>query len=111
MKARRVSSYIKPVTLGLVTMFVASTVVLQIVLWTLASAAVVSNRTILVTAAIAGVLGIAIPVLSYIAARTVLNHFVPVADRDTAEVGSFTKPIRSMPCWPCRWLYPAGHSS
>ncbi|MCT1803457.1 MAG: hypothetical protein DI613_12415 [Kocuria rhizophila] len=91
MKAPRGSTYIKPVALGLVAVFVASTVVLQIVLWTLAPAAVVSNRAILVSAAIAGVLGIAIPVFSYIAARSVLNHFVPVADRDTAEVGEFYK--------------------
>ena len=91
MKALLVSTYIKPIALGLVVVFVASTVILQIALWTLAPAAVISNRAILVTAASAGALGIAVPVLSYMAAGRVLNHFVPVADRDTAEVGEFYK--------------------
>lgn len=91
MKAPRVSTYIKPIALGLVAVFVASTVVLQIAPWTFAPAAVISNRAILVTAASAGALGIAIPALSHMAAGRVVNHFVPVADRDTALVGEFYK--------------------
>lgn len=91
MKAPRASRYIKPIALGLVVVFVASTVILQIALWTLAPAAVISNRAILVTAAIVGVLGFVIPALTFIATWSVLNHFIPVSDRDTAEVGEFYK--------------------
>ncbi|GAA2108404.1 hypothetical protein [Kocuria atrinae] len=56
-----------------------------------ALAVVISNKAMLITAAISGVLCLVIPAVSYIAARSVLNYFVPVADRDTAEVGEFYK--------------------